>query len=78
MAKKKSGRSSRYGVPVTGGKHHTVWNIREKALASIKKKCKPPACNPWAVANKGKTFGGRSDMAKKAAATRKRAKGALR
>lgn len=68
-------RTSKFGPPVTGGRHHTVWNSREHALDSIKRNCKPPKCNPWAVANKGKSFSGRSDMAKKAAATRSGRKG---
>jgi hypothetical protein len=76
----RKGGTSKYGKAVTGGKHHTVWNTREKALEAIKRNCHPPKCNPYAVANKGKSFAGRSDMAKKAAKTRggRRAKGALK
>ena len=58
---------------VTGGRHRTVYNSREHTLASLKRACKgKPGCNPWAIANKGKTKAGRSAMARKAAVTRKR------
>jgi hypothetical protein len=65
-------RTSKFGPPVTGGRHHTVWNSRESAADAIKKKL--PVGVAYAIANAGKTKEGRSRMAKKAAATRKRNK----
>jgi hypothetical protein len=61
---------SKYGRAVTGGRHHTVWNNREKALRGLKKKFGNTR-SAYAIANAGHTKAGRKKMAKKAAATRK-------
>lgn len=71
MASKK--RTSKYGPAVTGGRHHSVWNVREKAADALKGKM--PVGMAYAIANKGKTKAGRSEMAKKAARTRAARKG---
>jgi hypothetical protein len=63
-------RTSKYGKPVTGGRHHTIWNTREKAFDAMSKKM--PVGKAARIANAGKTHAARSRMAKKAARTRKR------
>jgi hypothetical protein len=67
MARKKK---SKYGRAVTGGRHHTIWNSRERVYEKLKKKygVKKAA----RIANAGKTKAARSAMARKAARTRKR------
>jgi hypothetical protein len=62
-------RTSKFGKPVTGGRHHTIWNSREKAFDALKKKM--PVGRAAAIANAGKTHAQRSAMARKAARTRK-------
>ncbi|MDP9478350.1 MAG: hypothetical protein M3R38_22160 [Actinomycetota bacterium] len=60
----------KFGKAVSGGRHKTVWNKREKAYKSLKRKM--PVGMAARIANAGKTKAARSRMAKKAAATRKR------
>lgn len=55
---------------MTGGRHRTVYNNREKAYRALKKEM--PVGVAAAIANKGKSKAGRKAMAKRAAATRKR------
>ena len=61
---------SKYGKLVTGGRHKTVWNTREKVYEKLKKKY--GAAKAARIANAGKTHADRSRMSKKAWRTRKR------
>lgn len=71
MARRKR-RTSKYGRAVTGGRVHTVWNHREKALRSLKKKFPKGSSMPYRIANAGKTKAARKRMARKAVATKRR------
>ncbi len=68
MARRK--RSSKYGRAVTGGRHRTIWNNRERVYEKLKKRY--GVRKAARIANAGHTKAARSRMAKKAARTRKR------
>lgn len=59
----------KYGTAVSGSKHHTIWNNRENVYEALKKKY--GVAKAARIANAGNTKGGRSKMARKAAATRR-------
>jgi hypothetical protein len=62
-------------VSSRGGKHGYVARSRHDAYRSLRKKRGLSKSVAAAIANKGRTKGGRVVMARKAAATRRRKKG---
>lgn len=67
MARRKKGKGN---PAVTGGRHRTVYNNRERVYEKLKKKY--GAKKAARIANAGRTKSGRKRMARKAARTRKR------
>lgn len=65
-------------VSSRGGKYGFVYRSRHKAYRSLRRKRGLSKSMSAAIANKGRTFAGRSAMAKKAARTRKRRGGRRR
>jgi len=60
----------KYGRRVSGGRHKTIWNNRERVYEKLKRRYGTRTAAR--IANAGHTKAGRSRMAKKAARTRRR------